>query len=394
VDYDPGVDASVEVRNPFLRENPTVSDLSLQDFGGGDGASDGDPDYTRTQFYYGQVNAGPGECTGISTVMFGSLSAAASGPSMGGIFPLSDVAAEPADGDYTVNVEVVDGAGNSRVFGPLEITLDRTPPQLTNTDVATMTVVDANGSPITESDVVEVQLKFENVAVSENEYGTRTGENQPFWGVWAANSDQELVVEEVPPEPVTTPTPTAAISSTATTTPTPTATDDPTDAATPTPTEAITSTATTTPTPTEAITGTATITPTDDISGTATVTPSPTPTPIEDAGGDPSPTPTESGGFVPLNAGVAQTDAVNALVWEPIEVLSASDNGDGTYDFTITWKLTNGLNGLSQGDTIYVYARILDGAGNYTRQTLGPAEVILTQDPNPERVYLPFVGNN
>ncbi|NJL34583.1 MAG: hypothetical protein HC893_12880 [Chloroflexaceae bacterium] len=103
---------NVEIRNPFLAGNPTTN---LQDFGGGGGASNGDPIYTRSVFYYGRVTAKADECSGLREVRFGTVGAGrVTTTSADGTFPLPEF--ELTDGPQTVQVEVVDGANHSATF--------------------------------------------------------------------------------------------------------------------------------------------------------------------------------------------------------------------------------------------------------------------------------------
>ncbi|MEF3273111.1 MAG: glycoside hydrolase [Chloroflexus sp.] len=74
------------------------------------------------------------------------------------------------------------------------------------------------------------------------------------------------------------------------------------------------------------------------------------------------------------------------LVWIPVE---APGNGNS---FTITWSLASGLpeNQLTPG-TYYVYARVLDGAGNPSAAVLPVATISLEQVTFPQ-MYLPITS--
>lgn len=62
------------------------------------------------------------------------------------------------------------------------------PPQVTPGNAR---IVDSSGQEVSETSSVIVNLSFENMAITDNLYG-QNGENKPFWGVWLANSRQNI----------------------------------------------------------------------------------------------------------------------------------------------------------------------------------------------------------
>jgi hypothetical protein len=168
----------------------------LQDFPTpGQAASDGDPGYTGVPFFHYLVSAGFGECSGIETVEINGISRPIDDQGVSqGFLPL--VAADE-DGEYPIEIEVTDSIGN-RLDPPIvrTIYLDQVAPTIDNLDTEngpTISVSD-DGIPIDEnnpSKTILVDVTIENVAVSDDVYGTR-GENKPFWGLWIARSMVKL----------------------------------------------------------------------------------------------------------------------------------------------------------------------------------------------------------
>ncbi len=283
--YDPGVDVSVTVSNPYLKQNVAqlqASGALLQDFGGA-GAMNGDPSFTRDPFYYGSVRRNPGECSSIDRVQFGQLTPSTSvGGIPGGLVPIDQF--NPADGEYTVSVVVEDELGNSRTFNNFTITLDRTAPQITGAYTNTLRIVDAGGSAISTTSSPLINLRFTNLAVSDTGYGDKNPD-KPFFGVWLTNSTQQFNLTE--------------------------------------------------------------------------------------------------------EAGLA---AVNSLDWRGVEVTNAVNNGDGTFSFEVqNWSVFTGLQSMTGGRPHYIYARIIDGAGNASTVTIAAPEIELDEDVQPFRISLPLV---
>jgi hypothetical protein len=200
ITLDPGVDANVDVRNPYLASNPPSNGANVQDLGT-EGASSGDPNYTRALFYYGQVLLGAGECSGIQAARFGQFDAITelTYERHGAQFPLDPASngqdnLNPPDGDYQVTIQVIDGAGNQEEYTD-GIVLDRSAPRVLNPETAVLTALDREGNPLPEPhDEIMVTLSFENVTVEDETYGDR--EDQNFWGVWVANSKEQITITE------------------------------------------------------------------------------------------------------------------------------------------------------------------------------------------------------
>jgi hypothetical protein len=191
---DQGVElGSAEIANPTLYANtvPTLQDFPTP----GQTASDGDPGYTGTIFYHYLVSAGFGECSGLETVRIN-----------GAPLPINDqgisqgflsLGTNAEDGEYSIAIDATDGIGNS-LDTPIvrTIYLDRVAPTIDNLDDENGPVVSVSndGTPVDEnnpSPTILVDVTIENVAVSDNVYGTR-GERQSFWGLWIARSMVQL----------------------------------------------------------------------------------------------------------------------------------------------------------------------------------------------------------
>lgn len=200
ITLDPGVDVSVDIRNPYLSSNLPSNGTNLQDLGT-EGASSGDPNYTRALFYYGQVILGVGECSGIQAARFGQFDAVTdlTHENQGAQYPLEPANngqnnLNPPDGDYQVTIQVIDGAGNQENFTD-GIILDRSAPQVLNPDSVVLTPLDTEGNPLSEPhDSILVSLNIENATIEDETYGDR--ESQEFWGVWLANSEERIVITD------------------------------------------------------------------------------------------------------------------------------------------------------------------------------------------------------
>jgi hypothetical protein len=293
---DPGVDVSVDIRNPYLSSNPPSTGGGVQDLGT-EGASAGDPNYTRALFYYGQVLVGPGECSGVQAARFGQFDAVTemTYENHGGDFPLVPANdgdgqnnLNPPDGDYNVTIQVIDGVGNQRNFTD-GIILDRSAPQILNPDEVVLAPLDAAGNPINGvHESVLVTLSFENMAITDETFGERNQQN--FWGVWVANSEEQIVITET--------------------------------------------------------------------------------------------------------MSLEDQQALDELEWSPIPINNATvAAGSNIYSLSVSgWSVVGGqLPNYNEQTDHYIYARVLDGAGNASSEVLGPFEVTLVANPGLPTLYLPAV---
>lgn len=165
---DPGVDADVSVVNP------------------GPGAVR----YTSQMAYRLDVQARSGECSkligirvGEETVSQTLLSDIDLKPALSNLMPL----VPGPTADHTISVEVIDGVGHIQQYKRV-ITVDTTAPQL-SADMALMTAPAS-----AETNLVNVT--FNNIAVTDDMYGTKAGEERPFWGVMLANSRTDIAVSD------------------------------------------------------------------------------------------------------------------------------------------------------------------------------------------------------
>ncbi|NJL05298.1 MAG: hypothetical protein HC911_10460 [Chloroflexaceae bacterium] len=87
----------------------------------------------------------------------------------------------------------------------------------------------------------------------------------------------------------------------------------------------------------------------------------------------------------------SQLAAVNNLDWRGVEVANATNNGEGAFTFTVrNWSVFTGLQSMQGGRDQYIYARVIDGAGNASVVTLESQRITLEQGVSPFRQYLPF----
>jgi hypothetical protein len=283
---DPGVDVNVKIQNPFL---PSSQQTFVTDFpGNGNGASNGDPNYTRAFFYYGQVQVLSGECSGLAAALFGqmeplSLTSTGVAETIPLTLPPGVTQENAEDTEYSIGVQVQDGVGNQDVYAET-IILDRSNPVINNatTDPGSLlTITDKQGATITETNSVVVNLSVSGIDVTDATYGERAA--VPLWGVWLANSETNI---------------------------------DPSD-----------------------------------------------------------------------------TTALNQLDWLPTKVPheQVSEAG-GLYSFTLSgWSVVGGITDpdLSAGSDYYVYARVLDGAGNPSDEVIRSGPITFSQDVTLPTIYMP-----
>ena len=164
---DTGVTAAVRITNPHLRQ---------VNLGSGNGASDGDPTYTRDPLVYVEAY-GINECSGLKELAFTSstpITVTVSNNSFASVMPFPGTLVA---GSNTVTVNLTDKVGNSQNYSQV-LTYDITPPVL---DVASPGTVSATANL---SDTILSSLQFSNITVTDT--GGYPGRG--FWGVWLANS--------------------------------------------------------------------------------------------------------------------------------------------------------------------------------------------------------------
>jgi hypothetical protein len=199
ITLDPGVDVTVDIRNPYLDSNPASSPM-LQDLGT-EGASRGDPGYTRALFYYGQILVRAGECSGVQAARFGQFDAVTSltEEDYGGQHALVPSESgqdnlNPPDGEYNVTIQVTDGVGNQENFTE-GIILDTAAPEVLNPGEVELTTLDDDGTPITEPhDSILVTFSIDNITIEDETY--QAFADVPFWGIWVANSSDRIIVTD------------------------------------------------------------------------------------------------------------------------------------------------------------------------------------------------------
>ncbi len=274
---DPGIDAEIFIRNPYHAANPTVYDMpQMQEFGVL-GAAHGDPRYTRIPLAFVEARGLVGECSGLNTITVNNYAPVGIQNNYFGM-PLGLKSGVPNEGPHTMTVTLTDKAGHPPLVAEQTIFYDATPPRLTSGNAR---IVNSAGQEVSETSSVIVNLSFESMVITDNLYG-RNGESKPFWGVWLANSRQNIATEN--------------------------------------------------------------------------------------------------------------TQLLNTLNWSSIEVPTATNAGNNTFTFTMPWSILSGLprNQWQGGATYYVYARVLDGAGNPSTETI-KYEVTLRENFDLPKIYLPLI---
>jgi len=215
--FDIGVQASVDILNRHMSGLPATYSLSTRDVytgPGGNGASDGDANYTRERSFYLGIS-GQTDCSGLNsfsiagsesgTITNNSYSRAPALP--GGIAP----------GPHDISVAVTDTLGNVKTW---QKTLIYDPANTDTTGSQTNTlglpVLASGGSASADSTNSIIRtLSFQNISVNDNLYGKQAGlpqlaDGKQFWGVWIANTTSSSVTADDPSlnwYPVRVPTP-------------------------------------------------------------------------------------------------------------------------------------------------------------------------------------------
>ncbi len=190
--FDPGIDATGSIRNPFLTRNPAVF---IQGDGvrllenGSDGARDGDPRYTRIPGYFLEVRGLSGECSGLESLTVNTSPGTVFGFDENNYLGVALAFPQVTTDDPVISVQatMTDTVKYSQDFEQT-IYYDPEPPLVTS---GTPKVVDDLGQTITNTNYIIVTLSFEDIGVVDNLYG-KNGEDFPFWGVWIANSLTDL----------------------------------------------------------------------------------------------------------------------------------------------------------------------------------------------------------
>ncbi|GEM_PF-2732319 len=192
ITFDPGIDATGSIRNPYLAGNPAVftqgDGVRLLE-NGTDGARDGDPRYTRIPGYFLEARGLSGECSGLESLTVNTSPGTVFGfdenDYLGVALALPQVSTD--DPVTSVQATMTDTVGYSQDFQQT-IYYDPLPPLVTS---GTPQVVDNSGQTITTTNSIIVTLSFEDMTIADNLYG-KNGEEFPFWGVWVANSLTDL----------------------------------------------------------------------------------------------------------------------------------------------------------------------------------------------------------
>jgi hypothetical protein len=186
ITIDNTVTALVQVSNPYLRNiSPVFTSMNegeVLDLSSNNGATHGDPSYTRTGQFYLEIN-GAGDCADLKTFQVANSDATLSASKRLGIvddflatgwpLPSSDTL---SDGPVSIVVEVTDQLENTRIER-FTLNLDRVKPVL---ESGALTGIQPNPQTTILSTLV-----FNNVTVVDSY-------PDDYWGVWVANSLEEI----------------------------------------------------------------------------------------------------------------------------------------------------------------------------------------------------------
>jgi hypothetical protein len=198
-DFDIGVQADVNILNPHLAGLPTFYGLSERDVytgPGGNGASDGDSNYTRERSFFLGIS-GFTDCSGLSTFNVTGSDSGTITNNNRNLAPALPGASSP--GTHDISAEVKDALGNTKSW---QKTLIYDP---ANTDT-TGNLTDTNGLPVLGSggsvtadsaNSIIRSLSFQGINVTDNLYGQQASlpqlpAGQQFWGVWMANATSDV----------------------------------------------------------------------------------------------------------------------------------------------------------------------------------------------------------
>jgi hypothetical protein len=176
---DTGINANIGFGNPYTKKagqfTPARQQAELGDVGT-DGASDGDPGYTRVPLYYLEIR-GNNDCSGVKDLAVGRGTTSVGGAKALDKETFANVLPFPGavtPGTNQLLVRVSDVAGNVGDFTQ-SIILDQGKPTL-----------NAGGALSVTSDraaTILARLSLSGVSVADDRYPGRG-----FWGVWVANS--------------------------------------------------------------------------------------------------------------------------------------------------------------------------------------------------------------
>ncbi|HEU5100308.1 MAG TPA: hypothetical protein VFU22_14870 [Roseiflexaceae bacterium] len=196
--FDTAVQAEVSVLNPHLAGLPASFGLRARDVATGtNGASDGDPKYTRERSFYLGIS-GQNDCSNLDTF---HIAGSDSDPTPRSIVSnsYSGPAALPqgsAPGDRAISVDVTDKLGNKKT---VDYTLTYDPVNTDTTGTQTNTlglpVLGAGGNVTVDSAANIIRsFSFNNISVTDNLYGRRENlaNGKQFWGVWMANATSDV----------------------------------------------------------------------------------------------------------------------------------------------------------------------------------------------------------
>jgi hypothetical protein len=189
IQYDKGVQADVSVSNPHMpnlvqhygsvRTSDAYASLT-------DGASNGDPGYTRdAQFYLTIENAG--DCSGLSSFTIPSSNVTDTIPSDGSYMRTISLAQSSFQnpGSQSIAMTVIDKIANPRNYSRSIIYDPVDDPTKTGPNDGLPSIKGGSFSVNGANSIIRT-LTFNNINVTDNLYRGPNG--RQFWGVWIANS--------------------------------------------------------------------------------------------------------------------------------------------------------------------------------------------------------------
>jgi hypothetical protein len=178
---DRDVEVAMRVTNPHLASrSPLFDDAVPVDFAFDSGASDGDPQYTRSAQFYLELTASA-ECSGLRSFAAGTSATtlpralSLSSNNFASVLPFPTI---PTPGSNNLTIAITDEVGNVKNMNAALI-FDDQAPILNELAPGTLTVA-SNAQTTLIAD-----LNFNSISVTDDRYNAN---GRSFWGVWVANS--------------------------------------------------------------------------------------------------------------------------------------------------------------------------------------------------------------
>ncbi|GAB4200515.1 MAG: sialidase family protein [Roseiflexaceae bacterium] len=194
ITFDTAVQGDLLPINPFMSTARLATQrLGIQGAVEQGGAEDGAPNYTRTrQIFLNFRNAG--DCSGLSAF---EVTGSIGGDIDNEIGQLVPLPGDSSIGMRSIEGQLSDSLGNTRAISTWVIydPGDTDPTEVINTDGLPVVSETTTATVDLQNRSIIREINFADVSVNDNLYG-KQGENLPdgqqFWGVWIANSREQL----------------------------------------------------------------------------------------------------------------------------------------------------------------------------------------------------------